>query len=142
MFSVMSGDEKVLRLRKRPKETFSKARTAKALFGRDAIKELLIPAVIDGYNYHMGAVNEFDYLTAQNAGLRHVRRGRAQALEHWLLRTVLVNIYLLALCSDVPKPRPISFRSQQDFRRQLVGALLAMGKDSDISPKRGISRIS
>jgi hypothetical protein len=142
MSSVWSGDQKVSRLRKRPKETSSKAKTAREPFGDDAIKELFIPAIADGYNYHMGAVDEFDHLTAQNAGLRHVRRGGAQALEHWLLRTVLVNSYLLALCSDAPEPRQINFRSQQDFRRQLVGALLAMGRDSDISPKRRISRIS
>jgi hypothetical protein len=142
MSSVMSGDEKVLRLRKRPKETSSKAKTARAPFGHDAVKELLIPAVVDGYNYHMGVVDEFDHLIAQNAGLRHVRRGGAQALEHWLLRIVLVNSYLLALCSDAPEPRPINFRNQQDFRRQIIGALLAMGKHSDISLKRNISKIS
>jgi hypothetical protein len=142
MSSALSGDEKVLRIRKRPKETSSKAKTAREPFGNDAIKELFIPVVVDGYNYYMGAVDEFDHLTAQNAGLCHVKRGGAQALEHWLLRTVLVNSYLLALYSDVPEPRQINFRSQQDFRRQLVGALLAMGKDSDISPKRRISRIS
>jgi hypothetical protein len=42
----------------------------------------------------------------------------------------------------VPKPREINFRSQQDFRRQLVGSLLGMGKGSKICPKRRISRIS
>jgi hypothetical protein len=82
MSSVMSSDKKVLRLRKRPKETSSKAKMAKAPFGNNATKELWIPAIIDGYNHHMGAVNEFDHLTAQNAGLRHVRRGGAQALKH------------------------------------------------------------
>jgi hypothetical protein len=64
MSSTMSSDEKVLRLRKRPKETSSKAKTSRVPFGHDAIKELLIPAVADGYNYHMGAVDEFDHLTA------------------------------------------------------------------------------
>jgi len=103
---------------------------------------LLIPVIADGYNYHIGAVDEFDHLTAQNAGLRHVERGGHQALEHWLLRTVLINCYLLALCSDVPEPRQVSFRSQQDFRSQLIGSLLAMGKDSEICPKRRISQIS
>jgi hypothetical protein len=142
MSSALSGDQRVSRIRKRPKETSSKAKTARKPFGDDAIKELSIPIVADHYNHFMGAVDEFDHLTAQNPGLRHVVRGGAQALEHWLLRTVLVNCYLLALCSDIPEPRQISFRSQQDFRRQLVGALLAMGKDSDISPKRSISRIS
>jgi hypothetical protein len=138
----MSGDERVLRLRKRPKETSSKAKTARVPFGNQATKILSIPAIADGYNYYMGAVDEFDHLTAQNAGLRHVERGGHQALEHWLLRTVLINCYLLALCSDVPEPREISFRSQQDFRRQLVSALLAKGRDSEICPKRRISQIS
>jgi hypothetical protein len=82
MSLVISGDEKVLRLRKRPKEIFSKAKISTVLFGNNAIKELLIPAVADGYNYYMGAVDKFDHLTAQNAGLRHVRRGGAQALEY------------------------------------------------------------
>jgi hypothetical protein len=42
----------------------------------------------------------------------------------------------------VPEPREINFRSQQDFRRQLVGSLLAMGQDFLITPKRSISKIS
>jgi hypothetical protein len=75
MSSAMSGDKKVLRLRKRPKETSSKAKTARAPFGNNATKELWIPAIADGYNHYMGAVDEFDHLTAQNASLRHVRRG-------------------------------------------------------------------
>jgi hypothetical protein len=64
MSSFMSGDERVLRLRKRPKETSSKAKTVRVRFGNQATKVLSIPAIADGYNYHMGAVNEFDYLTA------------------------------------------------------------------------------
>ena len=71
-----------------------------------------------------------------------MERGGHQALEYWLLRTVLVNSYLLALRSDLPKPRQVSFRSQQEFRRQIIGSLLAMGRSSEICPKRGISRIS
>lgn len=142
MSSVLSGDDKVVRLRKRPKDTSSKAKTARQPFGNSPEKKLEIPAIADGYNYHMGAVDEFDHLTAQNAGLRHVERGGHQALEHWLLRTVLVNCYLLALCSNVPEPRHINFRSQQDFRKQLVGSLLAMGSGSELCPKRRISKIS
>ncbi|CAM6031685.1 unnamed protein product, partial [Sphagnum compactum] len=140
--SFISGDERVLRLRKKPKETSSKAKTSREPFGSKATKELSIPAVADGYNYHMGAVNEFDHLTAQNTGLRHVERGGHQALEHWLLRSVLINSYLLALCSDVPEPRAVSFRSQADFRDQLVGALLARGERSERCPKRGIGKVS
>jgi len=73
----MSSDKKVLQLKKRPKETSSKAKTFKVPFGHDAVKELLIPAIANGYNYHMGAVDEFNHLTAQNASLRHVKRGGA-----------------------------------------------------------------
>jgi hypothetical protein len=142
MSSVLSGDEQVVRLRKRPKETSSKAKTARAPFGKEAVKELSIPAIADQYNYQMGAVDEFDHLTAQNAGLRHVERGGHQALEHWLLRTVLVNSYIIALCSDVPEPRQVSFRSQQDFRRQLISSLLAMGRSSEVCLKRRIGRMS
>ena len=142
MSSLMSGNEKVTRLRKRPKETSFKAKTTRVPFGKASEKELEIPAIADAYNYHMGAVDEFDHLTAQNAGLRHVERGGYQALEHWLFRTVLINCYLLALCSDVPEPRAVSFRSQQDFRGQLIGALLGKGRDGKLSRKRRISRIS
>jgi hypothetical protein len=81
-------------------------------------------------------------LIAQNAGLRHVERGGHQALEHWLLRTVLINCYLLALYSDVPEPREVGFRSQEDFLRQLVSALLAKGRDSEVCSKRRIGLIS
>jgi hypothetical protein len=142
MSSVLSADEKVVRSRKRPKETSSKAKTSRVPFREDPVKELSIPVITDEYNYHMGAVDEFDHLTAQNPGLRCVRRGGSQALEHWLLRTVLVNSYLLVLCSDVPEPRPVSFRSQQDFRKQLIWSLLSMSRDTSICPKRRISRIS
>jgi len=107
----MLGDERILRLRKRPKETSSKAKTTRIPFSSQAIKVLSIPVIIDGYNYHIGVVNEFDYLTTQNTGLRHMERGGHQALEHWLLRTVLINCYLLALYSNLPEPREVNFRS-------------------------------
>jgi hypothetical protein len=103
---------------------------------------LSIPVIADGYNYYIGAVDEFDYLTAQNAGLRYMKRGGHQVLEHWLLRTVLINSYLLAYCLEAPEPREVSFRSQQDFRRQLVCVLVAKGRGSEICPKRRILRTS
>lgn len=122
--SLMSGDERVNRIRKRPKETSSKVKTTRKPFGNQPMKVLSIPVIADGYNYHMGAVDEFDRLTAQNADLGHVERGGHQALEHWLLRTVLINCYLLAYYSNAPEPRNISFRSQLDFRRPLISSLL------------------
>ncbi len=64
MSSILLGNEKVVQLRRRPKETSSKAKISRVPFGEDAIKELSIPTIADAYNYHMGAVNESDYLTA------------------------------------------------------------------------------
>jgi hypothetical protein len=64
MSSFILGDEHVLRLRKRPKETSSKVKTAREPFGKEAIKVLLISVIIDGYNYYIGAVDEFNYLIA------------------------------------------------------------------------------
>ncbi len=112
MSSVLPGDERIVRLRNRPKDTSSPlAKTAQKPLGKEAIKELSIPAITDEYNNHIGAVNKFDYLTAQNPALRPIRRGGHQELEHWLFQTVLANCYLLALCSDVPESRQVSFRS-------------------------------
>jgi hypothetical protein len=142
MSSFISGNKRILRRRKRPKETSSKAKTIRIPFGNQATKVLLIPVIADGYNYYIGAVNEFNYLTAQNAGLRHMERGGYQVLEYWLLRTVLINYYLLALCSNIPEPRAISFRSQSDFGDQLTSALLTKGRESEVCPKRRISHIS
>jgi hypothetical protein len=107
----ISGNERILRLRKRFKETSFKVKITRESFSKETIKILLIPVIIDKYNYYIGAVDEFNYLTAQNAGLRHVERGGHQVLEYWLFRMVLVNYYLLALYSDVLEPREISFRS-------------------------------
>jgi hypothetical protein len=64
MSSFMLGNERVLWLRKRPKETSSKVKTTRIPFGNQATKVLSIPVIIDGYNYHIGVVNEFDHLIA------------------------------------------------------------------------------
>ena len=51
MSSVLLGDERVLRLRKRPKETSFKAKTSRVLFGNLPKKQLEISAIADTYNY-------------------------------------------------------------------------------------------
>ena len=76
MTSVLSAEETVERDRKRPKETSSKAKTSRVVFGpKEAVKKLAIPVVADRYNYKMGAVDEGDHLIAQKPSLREVRRG-------------------------------------------------------------------
>jgi hypothetical protein len=85
MSFILSTDEKVIRLRKRLKETSFKAKTSRVPFKEEAIKELNIPVITDVYNYYMGAIDEFDHLTAQNHGLRPVKRGGSQALKQLAL---------------------------------------------------------
>jgi hypothetical protein len=51
MSSILLGDEQVIQLRKRPKETSFKAKTARIPFGKEAVKDLSIPVIADEYNY-------------------------------------------------------------------------------------------
>ncbi|PVH69726.1 hypothetical protein DL98DRAFT_578195, partial [Cadophora sp. DSE1049] len=144
MTSVLSAEETIERNRKRPKETSSKAKTSRAVFDKgEAVKKLAIPIVADQYNYNMGAVDEGDHLIAQKPGLREVRRGGHQAIEHWILRLILVNSYLLAERSEVEEPRQLTFRSQQEFRRILVKGLISKSKETLYrSPKKRVSIVS
>jgi hypothetical protein len=75
MSTVFDGKEKVTRLRKRPKKTSSKAKTARVPFGDQATKELEIPKIYDFYNHNILAVNVADQLAASNAGYQRIRRG-------------------------------------------------------------------
>ena len=64
MSSFISSNKRVLRLRKRPKETSFKAKTARKPFGKEPIKVLSILAIANGYNYYIGEVNKFNHLIA------------------------------------------------------------------------------
>ena len=70
---AISSNKKVLQLKKRLKETSFKAKIAQEPFGNNVTKELLISAIANSYNYYMGAIDKFDYLIAQNAGLYYVK---------------------------------------------------------------------
>jgi hypothetical protein len=48
---------------------------------------------------------------------------------------------LLSLCSDLKALKEVKFRSQQDFRIQLINSLLYIAKDVQVSPKRRISHM-
>jgi hypothetical protein len=56
MSSVLLSDKKVVRLRKRLKETSFNAKTLRVPFSNMPEKELEIPAIADGYNYYIGVV--------------------------------------------------------------------------------------
>lgn len=136
--NVLDGEGAIERKRKRPKETSSKAKTSRKKFGKHATKVLEILLLYDKYNYNMGAVDQHDNLATRNPGLRPIRRGGHQAIEHWDLRVVLVNCYLLSLLSDFDNLRPIDFSLQSDFRTQLVEALFSKAHQCQITPKRRI----
>jgi hypothetical protein len=74
MSSFILGNARIKRLRKRPKESSSKAKTTRVLFRKESTKVLSIPVVTDSYNYYIGVVDEFNYLTTQNASLRQIKR--------------------------------------------------------------------
>jgi hypothetical protein len=57
MSTFWNGKKKVLRLRKRPKETAGNAKVLRAPFGNEATKKLWIPELYDAYNKHMRAVD-------------------------------------------------------------------------------------
>jgi hypothetical protein len=132
----------MLRDRKRPKTISLKAKTSHVPFGNNACKVLSIPKMYNEYNFNMLQVDQFDYIASQNDGLWPVRRGGYQSIKHWLLRSVLINTYLLALHSNVAEPRQIKFRSQEKFRINIIKALLQKAKLSHISKKKTISHIS
>jgi hypothetical protein len=121
-----TGEGRVMRTRRRPRKTSSKAKTARAPFGNQPTKELLVPSFADEYNHAMGAVDIGDQLKSYNPGLRHQRRGGWHAIWHWMLNTVLVNCYLLSLHSVVPH-KSLHFTDQSTFRNALIDALLAEG---------------
>ena len=74
MSTVYDGKSKVTRVWKRPKKTFSKAKTAREPFGDQPTKESEIPELYDCYNHNMLAVNITDQLTSSNSDYRQIRR--------------------------------------------------------------------
>jgi hypothetical protein len=148
MSTVLDGSGQVVRLRKRPKQGQKKPKKKHLPFGDEPRKLLSIPTCFDQYNHQMGAVDGFDHLTAMNAGLRPIKRGAWQALEHWLLRMVLVNTYIIAKRSKLQVPDLTDFRSQVSFRQSIIDGLLGLANDARsmpadvlISKKRRISHI-
>ena len=135
MSTVHNRKSMVTRVRKRPKKTSSKAKTARLPFGNQPTKALEIPELYDCYNHNMLAIDIADQLASLNSGRRRIRRGAWQALDQWLLITVLVNCYLVAFYSDIEGERQIKFRSQQDFRIQIIDSLLTIGEDAP-APKK------
>src|SRR5687768_13063729 len=96
MSTVYNGKEDVISCRKRPKQTKKYEEEKHKPFKGQATADLPIPACFEFYNQEIGPIDYFDQLTSSLSGLRRVRRGAWRALEHWLLRAVLANTYVIA----------------------------------------------
>ena len=142
MSTVMDGTTDVEVTRRRPKQPLKKEEPKHVPFEGQATAILAIPEIFDCYNQQMGPIDGFDHLCAMNSGLRQVRRGVWQALEHWLLRLVLVNTYVIGQVWLREEDRP-KLRSQVEWRHSIIEGLLAASeraaKDTPIHLKETIS---
>ncbi|CAG8653014.1 9600_t:CDS:2, partial [Paraglomus brasilianum] len=59
---ITGNENRVERVRRRPRETSTNATKVRAVFGTASKKALPIPCIIDDYNHHMGGVDIADQL--------------------------------------------------------------------------------
>lgn len=135
--TVYDGHIMVDRLRKRPRETSSKAKAARQPFGDDHEKILPIPALYNDYNYEMGRVDVGDQLASSMPGARRQRRGGHQALEQWLLVTALVNCYRIH-CEVTKANPPMKTLKHHKFREELAEAIV--GRFGPLAKGRKLKR--
>lgn len=142
MSTALDGTNNVKSLRKRPKQGKKKEEQKHKPFKGQPNAELEIPDITDGYNNNMGYVDGFDHLTAMNSGLRRVRKDAWQALEHWLLRGVLVNTYVIGQIWR-REEELAKLRSQPEWREAIIEGLIEASKTTAMStpvhPKDAIS---
>src|SRR6185312_3997359 len=91
---ITGNENRVERVRRRPRETSTNATKVRAVFGTASKKALPIPCIIDNYNHHMGGVDIADQLRGYYAVQLPVRR-TWMPLFFWLLDTSIVNSYLI-----------------------------------------------
>jgi hypothetical protein len=112
MSIILDTKDSVNKDRKKPSVISMSAKTTRVPFGRDEyIKSMSIPLFFELYNYNINTIDRGDQLAAINPGLRYYVRGGWQAVEHWLLRVVLCNCFILALWACPEGSREINFRS-------------------------------
>ena len=86
-------------LRKRPSETSSSAKTARAPFGAHARMWLTIPEYENAYNHQMGTVDRGNQLKKPNTLEMLCRLGGHQSLVTWTEDTAITNAYKLSFHS-------------------------------------------
>ena len=90
MTTVEGELDLVEKQRKRPSETSTSAKTARAPFGNNSTALLGIPILGDKYNHHMGAIDQGNQLKAGYTFQEIHRRGGHYSLITWLLETAVV----------------------------------------------------
>ncbi|EON63739.1 hypothetical protein W97_02967 [Coniosporium apollinis CBS 100218] len=118
--TVSQGDRFIKRLRERPPITATNARTTRAIFSDQVLKELEIPEFINLYNHFMNGVNKADQLRIYyNTQRVHLKSWKP--LWHWLLDVAIVNSYKLSYYArhdpDLPCER---YTKQRKFRQDLA----------------------
>jgi hypothetical protein len=101
MSTVDDGSQVIKKLRKRPLETSSLAKTLHIPFNGQARALLDIPLFNDLYNHGMGYIDQGNQLKATNTCTRKCCKGGHYSLITWCLDTMLVNSYLLSFHSSV-----------------------------------------
>ena len=99
MSTVSNGTKNVIRPRRRSAITSINARTSRAVFGEETVKELVISEFIDTYNHFMNGVDQADQLRSYYTTQR-VHMKSWKALWHFLLDATIVNKYKIAVPSS------------------------------------------
>ena len=113
----------IISLRKRPKSTSSKAKSARKPFGLESTKKLPIQEFNNSYNHNMNHVDQADQLRCYSMNLRHTYKGW-KALFQFIFNVVLVNYYLLSFHSDTTTRYTDHIR----FHTVLIDALINASK--------------
>lgn len=137
MSTAEDGEEEVESERKRPSETSTSAKTARAPFKGQARAWLNIPAFDYRYNHGMNAVDRGNQLKKQNSVARKIKLGGHHSLVDWSIDTTLVNAYKLSFHSDVPDKD--KWTDQEEFRTAIFRECLRVGRESRTKRKRSAS---
>lgn len=131
MSTVSDGLKEVVRWRRRPAASSTSAKTSRAPFGDQPIKELPIPEFIDQYNHFMNGVDQADQLRSYYTTQRiHIKNWKS--LWHFLLDTTIVNAYKIAVPSNNQSyPRIRKGSAHLAFRNDLAMGLFAHSERLD-----------
>ncbi|KAJ3454132.1 hypothetical protein MRS44_018026 [Fusarium solani] len=126
MTTLYTGQERILRKRKRPNTIHTRARPIQRFFGNEKIKEFEIPSIAADYNDWMNGVDRSDQLRASQGYKHPYRRGAWQALAwSFLLEIMIGNSYSLQLYGQ---PAWDKIKVQRKWRELVTKQEAAVGE--------------